>query len=129
MNKSLFRIGCWLAAISVIAGAFGAHWLKTRIDVTSLATFETAARYQMYHSLALILLSLCYDRFNPERIIWVSRLFVCGFILFCGSLYLLSLSSPHLRWVGAITPLGGMSFICAWFLWSMSLKSAIENGQ
>jgi uncharacterized membrane protein YgdD (TMEM256/DUF423 family) len=122
MHHNLFRAATIIGATAIIAGAFGAHALKSRLDVNLLATFETAARYQFYHALALGLLALNYDRFQPKRIRWVQGLMVAGLILFCGSLYALCLSSPHARWLGAITPFGGGCFITAWVLWGFSFN-------
>jgi uncharacterized membrane protein YgdD (TMEM256/DUF423 family) len=122
MNQNIFRVATWIGATAIIAGAFGAHALKSRLDSNLLATFETAARYQFFHALALVVLSLMYERFDQKRIKWVVGSMFVGLILFCGSLYLLCLSSPHFRWLGAITPFGGTSLILAWILWGFSIK-------
>jgi len=105
--------GALLAAAAVAAGAFGAHALRDRLSPGDLATFETAARYQMYHALGLVAVALLSARgtagVNPAG--WC---FLAGIALFSGSLYLLTLAG--LRWMGAITPLGGVAFIVGWFL-------------
>ncbi len=102
--------GAVLAAIAVAAGAFGAHGLRDRLSAADLATFETAARYQMYHALALVAVALLDGRgLNVRPAGW---LFLAGVVLFSGSLYLLTLG--NLRWMGAVTPLGGVAFIAGW---------------
>lgn len=110
----LLRIAAFLAMTAVIAGAFGAHALKTRLDPQSLATFETAARYQMYHALGM--LGVCWVMsVRPSRC--VTSAGVCmliGVILFSGSLYLLCFL-PW-RWLGPVTPLGGGFLIVSWLL-------------
>jgi uncharacterized membrane protein YgdD (TMEM256/DUF423 family) len=95
----------------VAAGAFGAHALRARLAPEMLAAFETGARYQMYHALALAALGL--GNVTPSK--WVrfaGRAFVAGTVLFSGSLYILALTGT--RWWGAVTPLGGVAFLAGW---------------
>ena len=94
-------------------GAFGAPALRDRLSPADLATFETAARYQMYHALALLAVGWLVERGHPRAGL-AGRLFIAGIALFSGSLYLLTLAG--LRWMGAITPLGGASFIVGWIV-------------
>lgn len=110
----LWRIAAFLGMTSVIAGAFGAHALKDRLDAAGLATFETAARYQMYHALALLgVCRLLPDR--PSRYMRAAGVcMIVGVILFSGSLYLLCFLKW--RWLGPVTPLGGTFLIAAWLL-------------
>jgi uncharacterized membrane protein YgdD (TMEM256/DUF423 family) len=96
----------------VALGAFGAHALRARLDAGDLATFETAARYQMYHGLALLAVAWLADRAPSRAADTAGWAFVIGIILFSGSLYLLTLGG--LRWMGAVTPLGGVSFLIGW---------------
>ena len=93
------------------AGAFGAHALRDRLTPADLATFETAARYQMYHALALLAVGLLTDR-GVTRAGAAGWLFLAGVALFSGSLYLLVLTGQ--RWLGAVTPFGGVAFIAGW---------------
>ncbi len=112
-------IGALLAALSVAAGAFGAHILKSRLPPDALAIFETGARYQMYHALALFAVAWGYSRW-PGRAIQVSGwCFVAGIVIFCGSLYALSANGPQF-W-GAVTPAGGVAFLVGWamLLWGI----------
>jgi uncharacterized membrane protein YgdD (TMEM256/DUF423 family) len=104
--------GAVSAAIAVIAGAFGAHALADAVPAARLATFETAARYEMYHALALVLVGLLAERGADRSLRWAGQLFLVGTVLFSGSLYLLVLTETP--WLGAITPLGGVAFIAGW---------------
>lgn len=113
MNGSqLARLGALLAGIGVMAGAFGAHALEDMVSPERIDTFETAARYQMYHAIALFVLGL-KDPALP-RAQWIAYLFLAGILLFSGSLYLLVLTDT--AWLGAVTPLGGVAFIGGWLL-------------
>jgi uncharacterized membrane protein YgdD (TMEM256/DUF423 family) len=112
VDRLLFALGSASALLAVGAGAFGAHGLRARLTPEMLAVFETGARYQMYHALALLAAAWAADRWPgpwPARAGW---LFLAGTVLFSGSLYALALSG--LRWLGAITPLGGVAFLAGW---------------
>jgi len=111
MNSSrMMCVGAGFAGLAVAAGAFGAHLLKPVLDTAMLGVFETAVRYQMYHALGLCIVAGMGER--DQRLPIVGWLFVVGIVLFSGSLYLLSLSG--IRWVGALTPLGGAAFMAGW---------------
>jgi uncharacterized membrane protein YgdD (TMEM256/DUF423 family) len=115
MKRNFLVAGALLAAIAVIGGAFGAHFLKTKLTPESLQTFETAVRYQIYHAFALLAVGILYASFPGKLLKWSGNLFVAGIILFSGSLYVLcGLSS--IKWIGAITPVGGLCFIMGWIL-------------
>ena len=104
--------GAVLAGLAVLAGAFGAHALRARLGADSLSVWETAARYQMYHGLAL-LASAGLPPLRDERLLRVGRRFLlAGVLLFSGSLYALALSGPAA--LGAITPLGGAALLAGW---------------
>ena len=113
--------GSLLSMLSVILGAFGAHYLKNTLNDYSLSVFQTGVLYQFFHSigiLVLVLLSKSINNLNLDLSIWF---FTIGIILFSGSLYLLAITG--LKWLGAITPIGGMFFILGWmFLFMKSLK-------
>ena len=111
--RSWLVAGALLAAVAVAAGAFGAHGLRGRLSPGDLATFETAARYQIYHALGLIAVALLAER-GVGGVTAAGWLFLTGILLFSGSLYLLTLAG--LRWMGAITPFGGVAFIAGWVL-------------
>lgn len=112
MDRLFFGLGALSAFISVAAGAFGAHALRQRLEPDLLAVFETGARYQMYHALALLAVAWAATRWPGTLMTWAGWLFVLGTVLFSGSLYVLALSG--IRWLGAITPLGGLAFLVGW---------------
>jgi uncharacterized membrane protein YgdD (TMEM256/DUF423 family) len=109
MGRTFLLLGALSAGLAVGAGAFGAHGLRARLSPDLLAVFETAARYQMYHALGLLAVAWHVSRGGSGLAGW---LFVAGTVLFCGSLYLLALGGP--RWLGPVTPLGGLCFIAGW---------------
>ena len=124
MADRLFALlGALLAFLAVGAGAFGAHALRERLTPDLLEVFETAARYQMYHALALFAVAWGVDRWPGGVTTAAGWLFVAGIVLFSGSLYLLSLSG--VRWLGAITPFGGLAFLAGW----LALAWAVWRGQ
>ena len=111
--KMIFlSLGAIFALISVGAGAFGAHALKTTLPADRLDIFDTAAKYQMYHALALCVVGWAEQHFARGSFGVSGWMFVAGIVLFSGSLYILSLSG--VRWWGAVTPLGGVAFLIGW---------------
>jgi uncharacterized membrane protein YgdD (TMEM256/DUF423 family) len=115
MDRLFISLGAISAFVAVAAGAFGAHALRERLSASLLDTFQTGATYQMYHALALVGVGLLLARFSVEGSPWLSAagwLFVAGTVLFSGSLYALALTDT--RWLGAITPLGGVAFLLGW---------------
>jgi uncharacterized membrane protein YgdD (TMEM256/DUF423 family) len=123
MDRTFALLGALLAFLAVGAGAFGAHALRERLAPDLLDVFETAARYQMYHALGLLAVAWAADRWPGGASLAAGWLFVAGIVLFSGSLYLLSLSG--VRWLGAITPLGGLAFLAGW----LALAWAVWRGQ
>jgi uncharacterized membrane protein YgdD (TMEM256/DUF423 family) len=119
MDRLFFSLGAASAFLAVAAGAFGAHSLRGRLSADLLAVFETAARYQIYHALALFAVAWAATRWPSGSIQWAGWLFLIGTILFSGSLYALSLTGT--RWLGAITPLGGLAFLGGWILLAISV--------
>jgi uncharacterized membrane protein YgdD (TMEM256/DUF423 family) len=111
-QRAFTTAGAVLAGLAVVAGAFGVHWLRNRIVPADLAIFETAGRYQMYHSLALLLVGALPARRSPRVLRAASWLFLVGILLFSGSLSALAFSGQH--WLGAITPAGGLAFLAGW---------------
>ncbi|MDC1038603.1 DUF423 domain-containing protein [Candidatus Marinimicrobia bacterium] len=112
--KAWLIVGASLAGISVLLGAFGAHGLKSKVSPEDLLIFETGVRYHMAHALGLILISLIGFQFSQDIIQLPAYLFSTGILIFSGSLYLLVLTNT--RWLGAITPIGGLCFIAGWFI-------------
>jgi uncharacterized membrane protein YgdD (TMEM256/DUF423 family) len=100
------------AGIAVALGAFGAHGLRERLVPDMLTVFEVGVRYQMYHALALLAVGAVAGRFPGGAVAAAGWLFVAGTVLFSGSLYALAFTGQ--RWLGAVTPLGGVAFLAAW---------------
>jgi uncharacterized membrane protein YgdD (TMEM256/DUF423 family) len=112
MERLFLILGALSAFLGVAAGAFGAHGLKSRISAEMLSVFEVGVRYQMYHAFALITVAYLQAKW-PSSIVTVGGwLFVIGTILFSGSLYFMSVGG--VKWLGAITPIGGLSFLAGW---------------
>ena len=109
-RSPLIALGALNAAIAVGAGAFAAHRLRDRLDARALEVFETGARYQMYHAIAMILAGLITVS-GAKTAGWI---FQAGIVLFSGSLYVLALTG--VKGLGAVTPLGGLAFLAGW-LW------------
>lgn len=118
MNKLFLRAGAITGALSVALGAFGAHALKQLLAADELTIFETAVRYQFYHVFALLAAGILFKEYPNKWVNYSGKLFITGIILFSGSLYLLTFLKAsainNFNWVGAITPLGGLAFICGW---------------
>ena len=112
MDRVFFVAGALSGLIAVAAGAFAAHGLRHQLAPEQLGVFETAARYQMYHALALLGVGGVAGRLPGGTVAVAGWLFVAGTLLFSGSLYALSLTGH--RWLGAITPLGGLAFLAGW---------------
>ncbi|MCU0623959.1 MAG: DUF423 domain-containing protein [Gemmatimonadaceae bacterium] len=112
MHQTFAIIGAISAGLSVAAGAFGAHALRTRVEPRLLEVFETAARYQMYHALALLAVAWIAERSPSPAVRVAGWAFVAGTLLFSGSLYAMTFTG--VRALGAITPLGGVAFIAGW---------------
>lgn len=124
MNKFFIQSGAILAGLSVALGAFGAHAFKVALEATNRTeTFETAARYQMYGGLALILVGILTDKISHKFLSWAGNAFLIGTIIFSGSLYLICATGVTM-W-GAVAPIGGTSLMIGWilFLIGVSKKS------
>lgn len=111
--------GAVFALVAVAAGAFGAHALRSRLEPRDLEIFETAVRYQMYHAFALFVAAALIVRGVPHagNGAWA---FIAGITLFSGSLYLMVFTGA--RWLGAVTPLGGVAFLAGWTLIALAAR-------
>lgn len=112
--RRLTLLGSILAGAGVAAGAFGAHMLKSVLEPSMLAVYDTATRYQMYHAFGILLAGVAARICHDARFALAGWVFAGGTVLFCGSLYAVSLLG--MRWLGAITPLGGVAFLVGWAL-------------
>ena len=112
MSNTFFILGGILGTLAVAAGAFSSHVLKERLSAELVATFEVAARYHMYHSLALFGAAWAADRWPGRLTAAAGCCFCTGTVVFSGSLYLRCLTDT--RWLGAVTPVGGLALIAGW---------------
>jgi len=122
LKRLFLSLGAVSAMLAVILGAFGAHWLRGKIEPSLFNAFQTGVEYQMYHALALILVAILFGQYPAAgwRLRWSGYFFIGGIVLFSGSLYVLALSGMH--WLGMITPFGGLCFIIAWLLLILSSR-------
>lgn len=116
------KLAAALGAITVAIGAFGAHGLAPTLEKFGrVVTFETAVKYQFYHTLAIFLVGILQSRTASNKVLHSSiYAFLIGIIVFSGSLYILS--TTGITWLGAITPLGGLAFIIGWILLFFGIK-------
>ncbi|RZU00027.1 uncharacterized membrane protein YgdD (TMEM256/DUF423 family) [Advenella incenata] len=117
--SALIRGAAISGFIGVAAGAFGAHGLKNHVDPALLPVWHTAVLYQLIHTLALLMLVGLAAHINRHALRWTSRLFTAGIVIFSGSLYVLVLS--NVKWLGAITPIGGLCFLAGWLCLALSV--------
>ncbi|OGX68671.1 MAG: hypothetical protein A2189_00565 [Paenibacillus sp. RIFOXYA1_FULL_44_5] len=124
MWKLFMGMGSISAFLSVAIGAFGAHALKDKLTANDmLDVYHTGVQYQMYHSLGLIVIALVMNKLGQSTLLtWSGWSMLVGIILFSGSLYVLSISG--VKWLGAITPLGGVGFLAAWLLLAVAAFKA-----
>jgi uncharacterized membrane protein YgdD (TMEM256/DUF423 family) len=108
-------LGCGLMALAVVLGAFGAHGLKSKLSADKLKAYETGVQYHIAHAMGLILVGLLVNQYPAAGMIVTGGWFlIAGIVLFSGSLYVLSVAKA--RFLGPVTPLGGLSFIIGWVL-------------
>jgi uncharacterized membrane protein YgdD (TMEM256/DUF423 family) len=119
-TRIFLLLGSINAALAVGLGAFGAHALKGRLSESLLSTYQTGVQYHFYHALGLFAVALVASLLPDSTLVkWSGWLMLAGIIFFSASLYLLSLTG--MRWLGAITPLGGVAFISAWLLLAVAV--------
>lgn len=126
-GRTFLTAGCILAATAVGAGAFGAHMLKSMLEPPMLAVYETAARYQMFHAFGLIAVGISITLFDDRRLAPAGWLFATGIVLFCGSLYGIALAG--LKWLGPVTPLGGLALIGGWIVFGWRIWRGTESSR
>ncbi len=123
LHKTFIVIGALATALAVALGAFGAHALKARLAPDRLAVYHTAVHYHFYHALGLILIGLAAGQLAGSA--WLKAAgwtMLAGIVLFSGSLYVLTVTGQ--RWLGAITPVGGVAFIAGWMLFAVAVARA-----
>jgi uncharacterized membrane protein YgdD (TMEM256/DUF423 family) len=114
MSKTILMTASILLAAAVAIGAFGAHGLKTQLSVDMMQIYKTGVEYHFYHALGLLLIGVLSVSMPSDLLKWSAIFLTAGVILFSGSLYVLAITG--IKWLGAITPLGGLSFIAGWVL-------------
>ena len=115
MDRTFFLIASLFGGLSVALGAFGAHALRDRIEASLLANYQTGVSYMFYHALVLFAVAWAISRWPSSSLpVWAGWLFVAGIAVFSGSLFVMAFTG--LRWLGAITPIGGAAFIAGWLL-------------
>lgn len=124
-SRRLIMIGCIVAGIGVAAGAFGAHMLKSILEPPMLAAYDTATRYQMYHAFGMVLVGMAIRVYDDRRLAIAGWLFAMGMLLFCGSLYGIALAG--LKWLGPLTPLGGLTFILGWGIFGWRVWKGVST--
>lgn len=119
MTKTILLTATVLLALAVAIGAFGAHGLKEHLSEAMLQTWKTGVEYHFYHALGLLLVGVLSVLMPSNLLNWSAIFLFAGIILFSGSLYILALTG--IKWLGAITPLGGISFIAGWVLLAVAV--------
>ena len=114
MSRIILLTATVFLTLAVMIGAFGAHVLKPKITDDLMQVYRTGVEYHFYHALGLLLIGLLAFQFPSPMIGWSAFFLSAGIVLFSGSLYLLALTGT--KWLGAVTPLGGVSFIAGWIL-------------
>jgi uncharacterized membrane protein YgdD (TMEM256/DUF423 family) len=123
MARAFVVWGAVLGFLAVALGAFGAHGLREHLTAESLAIYQTGVQYQMAHALALLLVAALFDRVGLGKV--VAWLFIFGVLIFSGSLYLLAITGQ--RWLGAITPLGGLCFLVGWVTLAVGAARSVDR--
>lgn len=122
MERRLVITGLFFVLLSIVLGAFGAHGLKKIVSLNQIVSFEVGVRYQMYHGILFLILSLLNNKFSVSKIVF--RLIFFGVILFSGSIYLLSLKdlfSINYSFLGIVTPIGGLCMIIGWSIYLINI--------
>jgi len=114
MSKTILLTGATLLVLAVVFGAFGAHALKAKLGNDLMQVYKTGVEYHFYHALGLLLVGILSFHMPSTFINWSAFCLTAGVVIFSGSLYLLAITG--IKWLGAITPLGGLSFIAGWIL-------------
>ena len=114
MSKVLILFALFFCGSSVLMGAFGAHALKDKLSEYSMSIYDKAVFYQVFHAIGILIITILGQLFNTQDFNISGWLFVIGILLFSGSLFILSVTG--IKWLGAITPIGGVMFIVGWLL-------------
>lgn len=125
MHKGFLITAAILGALAVVLGAFGAHSLKAVVTEQQLLSYDTAVKYQFYHVFALALTGVLHQSFPSKWLVRAGKLFIAGILVFAGSLYLLTILAINgyhqFKFLGAITPIGGILLLLAWIMMGYTL--------
>lgn len=125
MQKIILLIASVSGAISVMLGAFGAHALKATLEASGrLETYETAVKYQFYHTIALLLIGVLMTRLDSRSLDYAAIAMIVGIVIFSGSLYILCMTG--IKWLGAVTPIGGVAMIVGWVLLFLAVYRGLQ---
>lgn len=125
MARTFLMIAAISGLLAVALGAFGAHGLKTRVSGDLLAVYHTGVEYHFYHTLALAVVGLLSLKLpQAQSLHWAGWLFTAGIVIFSGSLYLLTITGE--RWLGAVTPVGGMAFMGGWLALAVAVYQNVK---
>lgn len=125
MKRSFVSAGAWLAFLAVALGAFGTHSLRGRISTDGLEIWRTAVQYHAIHALGLILVGILCASSDTRLMRAAGPLFAAGIVIFGGSLYALAVTGE--KWLGAITPIGGLCFLAGWACLALSVRTGGES--
>lgn len=114
MSKAILMTASAFLTLAVVIGAFGAHGLKSHLSVEMMQVFKTGVEYHFYHALGLLLIGVLSISIPSGLLNWSAFFLTVGIVLFSGSLYIMAISG--IKWLGAITPIGGLGFIVGWVL-------------
>ena len=114
MTRNLFLSGVFFCALSVVMGAFGAHSLKDKLSQYSMSIYDKAVLYQFFHAIAILFVAVLNKIFDTQDFSISGILLIIGILLFSGSLFILAITD--MKWLGAITPIGGTLFIVGWLI-------------
>lgn len=118
-NRWILAVAGLLVALATIMGAFGAHALQARLSPERLGIYETAVRYHFFHALGLLAIGLAARTIDAPMLRWSAALVLAGIVLFSGSIYALSFSAP--RFIGIVTPIGGVALIAGWAVFAIAV--------
>jgi uncharacterized membrane protein YgdD (TMEM256/DUF423 family) len=124
MSKTILMAGAVFLALAVLTGAFGAHALKDRLPAGMMQVYKTGVEYHFYHALGLLLVGVLSVQYPSSWINWSAGCLVAGLVLFSGSLYAMALTG--IRVLGAVTPLGGLSFVAGWILLFVAILKSVK---
>jgi uncharacterized membrane protein YgdD (TMEM256/DUF423 family) len=126
MAKTFLMVAAISGLLAVIIGAFGAHGLKARISEDLMVVYQTGVQYHFYHTLVLLIVGVLLIQYPQASLLhWSGYLFIAGMIIFSGSLYILALTG--VKWLGAITPIGGVAFIAGWLTLALAAYHHVSN--